>query len=416
MKIRVGQFVNPIDNLSASRYTKTMIPRTLEKRLKNLSRQFPAIAVLGPRQSGKTTLVRKAFPKLPYVSLEDLDTRSLAESDPRGFLNKYKEGAIFDEIQRTPDLFSYLQGIIDESKKNGRFILTGSQHFLLLENISQTLAGRVALLQLLPFSFEEIQQIKQKKLSLDEILFKGGYPPLYAKKREIQIWTRSYIQTYLEKDVRQIKNIDNLKTFQRFLRLCAARIGQLVNLSSLANECGITHNTAKTWLSILETSFIIFLSQPYYKNFNKRLVKAPKLYFYDTAILCALLEIETVEQLNTHYLRGNLFENFAVTEIMKYHVHRGMPANLYFWRDKVGHEIDIILEKGGQLIPIEIKSGQTIVKENSKNLLYWYTLTKTKDTAGTLIYGGQEEYDLKWGKLISWKNISPWLEARQKLG
>jgi uncharacterized protein len=381
-----------------------IIKRILEKKAKELTKKFPIVAITGPRQSGKTTLVKYMFPNLPYVSLEDLDIRSFAEEDPRGFLSNYQNGVIFDEIQRVPALFSYLQKIVDEKKKNGQFILTGSQNFLLYEKITQTLAGRTAILNLLPFSMEELNGSSHGFSKIDDYLFHGFYPRIYSSKIKPTDWYPNYIQTYIERDVRQIKDISNLSSFQKFLKLCAGRIGQILDLSSLANDCGITHNTAKAWISVLETSFIIFLLKPHYKNFNKRLIKMPKLYFYDTGLVCSLLGIETKKQISTHYLRGYLFENLILHELIKYRLNRGLNPNLFFWRDKAGHEVDCIFEKANKLIPIEIKSGKTILKEYFKNIEYWNKLSGNTPKNSFVIYGSDKNTKHTFGNLLSWRS------------
>ena len=381
-----------------------MIKRQLAKKLKQATREYPVVALVGPRQSGKTTLVRQVFAGYKYVSLEDLDIRTFAQTDPRGFLETYSDKVIFDEAQRVPELFSYIQGIIDENKQQGQFILTGSQNFLLQENITQSLAGRVSILTLLPFSLSEIGKGGFKLDDYNKYLFKGLYPRLYDKKISEREWYLNYIQTYIERDVRQIKQITDLNTFQRFVKLCAGRTGQLLNLSALANDTGITHNTAKSWLSVLEASFLVFLLQPHHKNFNKRLVKTPKLYFYDTGLASSLLGIERADQVKTHPLRGSLFESLIVSEIVKSRLNQGQSPNIFFWRDKIGHEIDCLYETAGKAISVEIKSSQTITESFFANLQYWNKLSGGQDKDSILIYGGDEEQKRSRGRVISWKN------------
>ena len=311
-----------------------MLKRRLARQVQQLAKKFPVVAITGPRQSGKTTLAKALFSDLPYVSLEDPDTRQYAIQDPRDFLQQYDQGAVIDEAQHAPDLFSYLQTHVDKSQENGRFILTGSQNFLLLEKINQSLAGRVAINKLLPLSLHELQTNKIALTTPEESIFRGFYPRLYTDKTLLPTeWYPNYIQTYLERDVRQIKNILDLSQFQLFLKMCASRVGQLLNLSSLANDCGINHNTAKSWIGLLEASYIIFLQRPYYQNFSKRLVKMPKLYFYDTGVACSLLGIREVEQVNTHFAKGALFENLIILELLKHRYNQGLENNLYFWRD-----------------------------------------------------------------------------------
>jgi len=360
-----------------------MIKREAEKVIIILAAQFKAVAVIGPRQSGKTTLVRHIFKDKAYVNFENPDIRLYAMEDPRGFLSNYPNGAVFDEVQRVPELFSYLQQILDESKTNGLFIITGSNNFLLQENISQSLAGRVGYLKLLPLTLNEIND---KKSTASQHIFKGAYPSLYSNKTDTTLWYSNYIRTYIERDVRLIKNITNLVTFERFLRLCAGRIGQLLNMNSLAVETGVDNKTISAWIGVLETSFILFRLQPYHKNFNKRIVKMPKLYFYDTGLASALLSIQNTNQIGLHPFKGALFENLIVTDILKTRFNKAKTNNLYFWRDNVGNEIDLLLDSGLTLTPIEIKSGQTITKDYFKGLNYWAKLTK--ETSGYVVYGG----------------------------
>lgn len=360
-----------------------MIKRKAETELQSLAAQFKAVAVTGPRQSGKTTLVRKVFNQKPYANLENPDIRNFAKEDPRGFLSNYPEGAVLDEIQRVPELFSYLQQILDEHPENGLFILTGSNNFLLQESISQSLAGRVGYLFLLPLSLSEIDFSKKTS---NQLLFKGGYPALYNENTEPEKFYANYIRTYIERDVRLLKNISDLYAFERFLRLCAGRIGQMLNMSSLAVEAGVDVKTIGSWIGVLETSFIVFRLQPYHKNFNKRIVKMPKLYFYDTGLAVALLGLENESQIMLHPFRGNLFENLVVVEFLKRRYNKGQSNNLFFWRDNTGNEIDLLIEKGIHRIPVEIKSGKTITNDFFKGIRFWNKLTQTE--GGYLIYDG----------------------------
>jgi predicted AAA+ superfamily ATPase len=340
--------------------------------------------------------------------MEDLDIREFASRDPRGFLLTYNKDVIIDEVQRVPDIFSYIQTRVDDKTFKGRFILTGSQNILLQQNISQTLAGRTAILKLLPLSVEEFKNTRYKLNNADEFIFKGFYPRIYDKKIKPIDWYPSYIQTYIERDVRLIKNISDLSSFQKFVKMCAGRIGQVLNLSSLGNDCGITHNTAKSWLSILESTYIIFLLRPYYKNFNKRLVKMPKLYFYDPGLACSLLGIQNKNQLAAHYLKGGLFESLILSEIMKYMFNRGIEPHCYYWRDKLGNEIDCIIEAKGKLLKIEIKSSKTIADDFFNGFKYWSKL-KTGDKDGEasyLIYGGEEGQKRVLADILSWRNIA----------
>jgi len=364
-----------------------MINRFAEKEIIELAKQFKAVAVVGPRQSGKTTLVKHIFKNKLYVNFENPDIRIFATEDPRGFLAKYPNGAIFDEAQKVPELFSYLQQILDETNINGQFIITGSNNFLLQENISQSLAGRVGYINLLPLTLAEINDATS---TIEEKIYKGCYPSLFQEKLSVDPykWYANYIRTYIERDVRLIKNISNLNTFERFIRLCAGRIGQLLNMHSLAIEIGVDTKTIGSWISVLESSFVLFRLQPFHKNFNKRIVKMPKLYFYDTGLACALLGLQSANQLDLHPFKGALFENMVVLEFVKNRLNQAKSNNLFFWRDSVGNEVDVIIENGISLIPIEIKSGQTIHADYLKGIHYWNKLTQ--QTTGFVVYGGKE--------------------------
>ena len=327
--------------------------------------------------------MRKVFDGLSYVNLENPDTRKFAMEDPRGFLSNYPHGAILDEIQRVPELFSYLQQILDEQQVNGLFILTGSNNFLLQESISQSLAGRVGYLFLLPLT---IRETGDSEKNANGIIFKGCYPALYNNSTDAARFYANYIRTYVERDVRLIKNITDLYAFERFLRLCAGRIGQLLNMSSLSSEVGVDVKTISSWIGVLEASFILFRLQPYHKNFNKRIVKMPKLYFYDTGLAVALLGIESADQLTVHSSRGSLFENLVIVDLLKSRYNTGKSNNLFFWRDSTGNEIDILVDKGISRLPVEVKSGQTLSEESFRGLKFWNRLTQTE--GGILIYGG----------------------------
>jgi len=381
-----------------------MIKRNIRDKLIYLATKFPVITVTGPRQSGKTTLVKDSFPDKKYVSLEDLDNRTFATEDPRGFLKTYPN-AIIDEAQKVPELFSYIQTAVDRDKIPGQYILTGSQNFLLFEKITQSLAGRVAILKLLPFTYDEISSSSLKKESYEYFLYNGFYPRIYDMEIEATDFYPNYIQTYIERDVRTMSNIGDLGKFQLFLKLCAGRVGQLLNISSLANETGISHTIATKWLSILEASYIIFLLKPHHKNFNKRLVKMPKLYFYDTGIVSFLLGIKSVEQLESHYIKGSLFESFIISEIIKNRFNKGEDENIFFWRDRVGNEIDIIIEKGVSIIPIEVKSGRTINSNYFKGINYLNKLSDVK-LDGIIIYGGEKSQFRNDINIQTWKNIN----------
>lgn len=385
-----------------------MITRRIAKKIEQLRLHFPVIALVGPRQSGKSTLSKMLFPTYVYVSLEEPDVRMFAEKDPRGFLAQYTrgEGVIFDEIQRVPQLLSYIQGVVDAQQRQGFFVLTGSQNFLLHSTITQTLAGRVAVCTLLPFSLEEIGSINTYAESLEMMLFRGMYPRIFADGSDPIDWYASYIATYVERDVRLVQNIQDLSLFQKFLSLCAGRIGQLLNVSSLANDCGVSVNTARAWLSLLEASFILFFTQPHFKNFSKRLVKAPKIYFYDTGLACSLLRIVSSDQVMNHYLRGGLFESFVLGEMHKYFCNRGMRPPLYFWRDKAGHEVDVVIEYAERLVPVEIKSGRTVDASYFDELKYWNDLSGTDSSSNIVIYGGDDSQIRSAGRVVSWRLFS----------
>lgn len=388
-----------------------MIKRDITNKLLQLAGLYPVVSVTGPRQSGKTTLVKYAFPHYDYVTLEDPDIRMVAINDPRKFVENHKTGLIIDEVQRVPNLFSYIQGVVDKSNKQGQFILTGSQNFLLLEKISQTLAGRVAILKLLPLNMNELTTAKKNNENFEKLLFTGFYPRLYDKNISPADFYPFYIQTYVERDVKLIKNIINQSTFVRFISMCAGRIGQLLNITDLANSCGISQITVKSWLSILEASYIIYLLQPHYKNFNKRLVKMPKLYFYDTGLACSILGIRNESQLISHFAYGSLFENFIINEFIKNSFNKVKEPKLFFWRDKSGKEIDIIAEQADHLIPVEIKAGKTFSYDYMKNLKYWNKLSQNISENSYLVYGGDNNIDVSEGKIISWKNINIILNA-----
>ena len=386
-----------------------MVTRTAESRLLKLSKSFRSVAVVGPRQSGKTTLCRLVFPAKPYVSLENPDVWEFSRTDPRGFLAQYPTGAILDEVQKAPHLFSYLQQVLDETTKKGLFILTGSSNFIMQEGISQTLAGRVGYLELLPLSIEEIAGNQRLPAHFASLAFKGGYPELYRGAMRPIDWYPNYISTYIERDVRQLKNIGSLGAYLRFLKLCAGRNGQILNLASLANDCGIDSKTAGSWLSVLQTSFIVYLLRPYHVNFNKRVVKSPKLYFYDTGLACHLLGVEKYQQVNTHAAKGALFENLVIMEVLKSRLNKGMPDNLYYWRDKTGHEIDLVLEAGGKMTAVEVKAGETIAGDYFRHMDYFDSITDGP-LKKLLIYNGTESQQRSGNlRIMNWKGISEYI-------
>lgn len=382
-----------------------MIYRVAEEKLRALAATFKAVALTGPRQSGKTTLAKTVFQNKPYVSLENADNREFALQDPRGFLSSYREGAILDEVQRTPVLFSYLQEIIDNSTQKGQFILTGSNNFLLQQSITQSLAGRVAHLFLLPFSVSELTSNNLLPAADNDLLLTGFYPPIYDQHIPATDWCLNYIRTYVERDVRQIKNITDLLAFERFMGLLAGRCGQELNLSALSVEAGVDVKTVQAWVGVLESSFIVFLLKPHYQNFNKTIVKRPKLYFYDTGLVCSLLRITKPDQLVNHPSRGALFETMVVAELVKQRTNAGLPINLFYWRDKTGHEVDIIIDEAGKLTPIEIKSGQTVQAEFFRNLTFWSKLSDSLE--GYLLYGGQQTQRRSNGiTVMNWREMT----------
>jgi predicted AAA+ superfamily ATPase len=381
-----------------------MIEREMAEYIKYAATKYPVVTITGPRQSGKTTLAKNLFPDKEYLSLEDMDMREFAIQDPRGFLSRFTNGAVIDEAQRAPDLFSYIQTHVDKSNKVGEFILTGSQNFLLLNKVSQSLAGRVAIAHLLPFSNCELMQAKIIHNNPFELIYKGFYPRVQVLNIEPHEWYGNYIATYLERDVRQIQNIVDISKFRTFMKLCAGRVGQLVNFSAIGNECGVYHSTIKAWMSVLEASFIIYLLRPYHNNLGKRLVKQPKLYFYDTGIASCLLGIDHPVTLDFHHMKGALFENYVISELIKERFNKGKNNNLYFWRDHNGNEVDCIIDKM-KPTAIEIKSGQTITNDFFKGLNYWKKTTGFDDRR--LVHGGNIK-DSRFGV-----EVKPWNDFRE---
>ena len=381
-----------------------MIERDITDKLHYLSTKFPVVTLTGARQCGKSTLLKSCFPTYRYVSLEDLDIRRQAIEDPRGFLSNFGIKTIIDEAQYAPDLFSYIQTKVDAENETGIYFLSGSQNFLLMQSITQSLAGRTALIKLAPFSIQELKRASCLPASLNDWLFTGGYPRIYDKAIDPTDFYPNYIQTYIERDVRLLRQIINLSQFVRFLKLCAARVGQLLNVNSLAIECGITVPTVNAWLSVLETGNILFFLKPYYKNFNKRLIKSPKLYFYDTGLVASLLGLENAMQLSTHYLRGELFENMVVVEYIKRKFAQGREPQIYFWRDSNQNEVDLLIESGGALHAVEIKSGATLNNSYFKGLHIFQQIAGIDTNNLSVIYGGDSDYTTPNGNYISWKN------------
>lgn len=388
-----------------------MLLRQAARSLATLAQGFPLLALTGPRQSGKTTLARSAFADLPYVNLEDPDTRDLAASDPRRFLAHHASGAIFDEVQRVPHIMSYLLGTADASPRMGRFVLTGSQQFGLMDGITQSLAGRVGMLTLLPLSHAELAAATPiGSTSLEERMWLGGYPALHAEHRSVMPvhWFAAYLATYVERDVRQLLNVGNLLTFQRFISMCAARSAQMLNLNSLASDCGISQPTARQWLTVLQASHLITLLPPYYRNFGKRLVKTPKLYFLDTGLLCHLLRITEPGDLRTHAMRGAVFETWVVSETLKHRFNQGLPADLYYWRDNHGLEVDLVFEHAGQLHSVECKSGMTYAADWLDAARRWRQVASTvpgEIADPVLVHGGDSTHARADHLVLSWRDL-----------
>ncbi len=376
--------------------------RQIESALLAHTQWYPIIYLGGPRQSGKTTLLQNLFPDLPYASLEDPDVLLLATDDPRRFLNAFPKGAILDEAQRAPELFSYLQTKVD-ADKSLRFVLSGSQNFLLMEKITQSLAGRVGILNLLPFSFQELENIKPSN-SLEASAWRGGYPALHTSTVPQDIFFNNYIQTYLERDVRSLKNVGDLAQFSRFMRLCAGRIGQPLNMSNLATDVGVAVNTVKAWLSVLEASYMMFMLPPFHQNFNKRQTKSPKMYFFDTGLACHLLAISSPTQLETHHYLGNIVENYIIAELYKKRSNEGRRPSFWFWQDQKNNEIDLLIEEDGKTMAIEIKSSQTYNTRLLSGLQHWENLNSGTPTHNYLVYAGQQRMELALGQLMPWQS------------
>jgi predicted AAA+ superfamily ATPase len=383
-----------------------MIPRQALIALERLARGFPVLAITGPRQSDKTTLARASFPEKPYVSLENPDERDFAQHDPKRFLARFPKGAILDEVQRCPALLSWLQGLVDERPVMGQFVLTGSAQFDLIAGMSQSLAGRVGRVELLTLSLGEIQ-IAGLPTTLDRLLLNGGYPALYQRDLAANDWFPNYVATYLERDVRQIIAVRDLSQFQRFVRMCAARSGQLLNLAALGADCGISAVTAREWLSVLEASYLVTRLPPYFQNFGKRLVKSPKLYFLDVGLMAWLLGIRDESSVATHAARGALFETWVVSEMIKRRFNAGQPADLYFWRDSAGHEIDVVFETPAGLQTVEIKSGSTYASDWLDGLAKWRKFAgDTPTLKPVLIYGGDESHEREGCFLTGWRDVA----------
>lgn len=369
-----------------------MIKRLLFEEAKETAMEFKIVSVTGPRQSGKTTLCKHVFKNKPYVSFEDLDILEEAESAPRDFLNKYKEGAIFDEIQRVPKLFNYLQTHVDKIGTNNQYVISGSNNFLLQQSISQSLAGRAAYVELLPFSLLELQEHWKKTKSPDFFMLNGFYPSIITKKSSAIRWLPNYLKTYIERDVRMIRNIENLNLFSKFVKLAAARSGQILNINNLANETGVDNKTINSWLGILESSYIVFRLQPYYNSFNKRVIKSPKLYFYDVGLLCNILGFTGEQSLKKSSMYGAIFENLVISEIKKNRFNKNQFGDMYYLRDSAGNEVDLVLEKEGELLPVEIKSSVKTSRSDYKNIRWFQKLYRINN--GLLINQSNESEEL----------------------
>jgi predicted AAA+ superfamily ATPase len=394
-----GQICNTTENMP-----KNYVHRKISSEALTSAKEYPVLTISGPRQSGKTTLARHLFNKLPYFNLENPDTLDLITSDPRSFFNQNINGAIIDEIQRAPELMSYLQAIVDQNKSS-RFVITGSNQFSMLEKISQSLAGRTSILKLLPFSLDEIALVNDK-LSVDELIFIGSLPSIFSENRDPIRNYRNYYETYIERDVRHLINIKDISLFRKFMKLCAGRIGQIFNASQLSNETGVTVNTVKSWISVLETSFIVFLLPPWFDNINKRLTKSPKLFFFDVGLASYLLGIIKPEQVSRDPLKGGLFENLVITDIIKSYYNNGLDASVYFYRDKNGNEVDVLLSDANKLTQIEIKSSATFNSEFYKNLNYLKKIYPRRIEKSFLVYTGNQEQTSGSIKLINFKNIN----------
>lgn len=383
-----------------------MISRDVERKLPELARGYPILSVTGPRQSGKTTLVRHAFPDKPYVSLENPAERAFAAGDPEGFLARFPDGAILDEAQRVPDLFSYLQIIVDEDPRMGLFVLTGSNQFYLMSGIAQSLAGRVALIRLLPFSYGELAAAGEAPRDLHELLVRGLFPPIYDRGLSPASWYGDYVATYLERDVRQMVNVRDLLTFQRFLQLSAAATGQLLNLTNLSADVGVSLNTVKSWLSVLEASYVIHRLPPYFANLGKRVVRTPKLYFVDTGLAAWLMGITGEEELEGHPNRGALFETWVIAELLKRRFNHGLRSNLWFWRDQSRLEVDVLMAAAQTATQVEIKAATRISGDDLRPLLRWRDLAGTTAGPGFVVYGGEEAYTRLGIHVVPWREIT----------
>jgi uncharacterized protein len=382
-----------------------IVKRTIKKAIEEVIKKYPVIALTGPRQSGKTTLLKTLFPNFQYVSLENPDNRDFALTDPNGFLIKYSSEVILDEAQRAPELFSYIQTHVDESGSMGQYILSGSQNFHLMQNISQSLAGRVAIFKLFPFDNQEMKSANLLKPDYLQNLVRGFYPAIFDRDIPARTFYSNYIQTYILRDVSELISIKDMSLFKKFIGLCAARAGQLLNMNALANDCGISQPTAKSWISALENSYIVFILQPFHENFSKRIVKTPKLYFYDTGLLCHLLKIKDADQILTHPVKGILFENMMVSEFIKRMYHKNELQDIWFWRDSAGHEVDLIVQDGLTLNITEFKSTQTVIADLFKGLQYFKQHSEMTSLKKTLVYTGSEVQNRSDAEVVPWMDF-----------
>lgn len=383
-----------------------MITRIQKNKIQELAKQYPVISITGPRQSGKTTLSKLCFPDYKYYNLEEPNIRDLIMSDPKSFVNKNSEGTIFDEVQKYPELLSYIQVAVDESKKLAQFIVTGSENLILSEKVSQTLAGRVAIFNLLPLSIIELEDNGLLDKNISEIICKGFYPRLYDLKMDSSQYYSNYLATYIERDVRLVKNIGDISSFQTFMKLLAGRVGQIFNAESFSDDLGIDSKTVTSWLSVLESTYIVFRISPYFNNYGKRIIKSPKIYFYDTGLLCYLLNINNANELQVHFARGSIFENLIITEVMKHKLNTLALIQPYFWRDNHGNEVDLLIDRGSETDAIEIKSGKTFKPDLARGLEYWNSIEKPNKGNNYLIYDGETENKTKNFELLNWKSFT----------
>ncbi|MGM0576094.1 MAG: ATP-binding protein [Myxococcota bacterium] len=389
-----------------------MIQRTLEPTVRELAGMYPVVTVTGPRQSGKTTLCRRVFPDKAYVSLEALDMRQYARDDPRGFLAEHRDGAILDEVQHVPELLSYLQGVVDEDPTPGRFVLTGSQHFGLAQGVSQSLAGRTAVLHLLPPGLEELRRFPGGLDDLLTTLWTGAYPAIHERGIPADRWLTDYVTTYVQRDVRQVVHVSDLETFTTFVRLCAGRTGQILNLSALGGDCGVSHNTARSWLSVLETSFLLMRLPAWHRTRRKQLTKSPKIHLLDSGLACNLLGIRSPEELRHHPLRGAIFESWVVSEVYKHHVHRGARPSLFHLRSRRGRELDLLVERGRTMDLVEVKSGATVQRSFFRDLQRAASLLDEDDRweglRRVLVYGGDQRQSRSETTVLPWDQVDAW--------